>query len=94
MQVLKISTVRDDQNKKRVQFAIQSLSLFFPSSATATLNSSCSQAVSFLLLECSSEVVTTFFFFLKINAITIHHANLKSVSTWMFSYSDDPVQVC
>jgi len=73
-------------------FAVQSLSLFFPSSALATLNPSCSQPVSFLLLEYSTEVVT-FFFFFKISAVTIHLASLKGVSVWMFSYLDDPAQV-
>lgn len=70
-------------------FAVRSLSLFFPSSAPATLTPRCSQPVSFLLLECSTEVATFFF----ISAVTIHRASLESVSIWMFSYLDDPVQV-
>lgn len=31
--------------------------------------------------------------FFLISAVTIHHASLKSVSVWMFSYLDDTVQV-
>lgn len=69
-------------------FVVQSL--FFPSSAPATLTPSCFQPVSFRLLEYNTEVVTFFFFN---SAVTIHHVILKSVSIWMFSHLDDTVQV-